>query len=31
MQDLDRQLDYWDGMGPGKLFGHPVNVERLGQ
>lgn len=31
MQDLDRQIDYWDRMGPGKSFGHPVNLERLGR
>jgi SAM-dependent methyltransferase len=29
MQDLDHQLDYWNRMGPGKSFGHPVNFERL--
>ena len=31
MQDLDRQFDYWNRMGPGKSFGHPVNFERLRQ
>ena len=31
MQDLDRQLDYWNRMGPQKSFGHPVNFERLRQ
>jgi len=31
MQDLDRQIDYWDRIGPGKPFDHPVNLERLGQ
>jgi SAM-dependent methyltransferase len=31
MPDLDRQLDYWDRMGPGKSFGHPINLERLKQ
>jgi SAM-dependent methyltransferase len=31
MQDLDHQLDYWNRMGPGKTFGHPVNFERLSQ
>ena len=31
MQDLDRQIDYWNRIGPGKPFGHPVNFERLGQ
>jgi DinB family len=29
MRDLDRQIDYWNRMGPGKSFGHPVNFERL--
>jgi len=31
MQNLDRQLDYWNRVGPHKSFGHPVNVERLKQ
>ena len=31
MQDLDRQLDYWNRIGPRKSFGHPVNFERLRQ
>jgi SAM-dependent methyltransferase len=31
MLDLDRQLDYWNRMGPGKSFAHPVNFERLSQ
>jgi SAM-dependent methyltransferase len=31
IQDLDRQIDYWDRIGPGKPFGHPVNIERLRQ
>jgi SAM-dependent methyltransferase len=31
MQDLDRQLDYWNRIGPGKPFAHPVNFERLSQ
>lgn len=31
MPDLDRQLDYWNRIGPGKPFNHPVNFERLGQ
>jgi len=31
MQDLDRQRDYWNRIGPTKSFGHPVNFERLGQ
>ncbi|MFN2578822.1 MAG: class I SAM-dependent methyltransferase [Pyrinomonadaceae bacterium] len=29
--NLDHQIDYWNRMGPGKPFGHPVNVERLRQ
>ena len=29
MPDLDHQFDYWNRMGPGKSFGHPVNFERL--
>lgn len=31
IQDLDRQLDYWNRVGPRKSFGHPVNFERLKQ
>jgi SAM-dependent methyltransferase len=31
MQDLDRQIEYWDRIGPAKPFGHGVNFERLGQ
>ena len=31
VQDLDHQLDYWNRMGPGKSFGHPVNFESLGR
>jgi len=31
MPDLDCQLDYWNRIGPGKPFGHPVNFERLRQ
>jgi SAM-dependent methyltransferase len=31
MPDIDRQLDYWNRIGPGKSFGHPVNFERLRQ
>jgi len=31
MQDLDRQLDYWNRIGPGKSFGHPVNFKRLSE
>ncbi|HEX5475895.1 MAG TPA: class I SAM-dependent methyltransferase [Vicinamibacterales bacterium] len=29
MQDLDRQIDYWNRLGPAKPFAHPVNFERL--
>lgn len=28
-QDLNHQLTYWNRVGPGKSFGHPVNFERL--
>ena len=31
MQDLDRQIDYWNRLGPTKPFSHPVNFERLAQ
>jgi SAM-dependent methyltransferase len=31
MLDLDRQFDYWNRIGPGKSFGHPVNFKRLSQ
>jgi SAM-dependent methyltransferase len=31
MLDLDNQLDYWNRIGPGKTFEHPLNVERLNQ
>jgi SAM-dependent methyltransferase len=31
MQELDRQLDYWNQIGPSKPFGHPVNFEILSQ
>jgi SAM-dependent methyltransferase len=31
MRDLDHQLEYWNRMGPGKSFGHPVNFERISQ
>src|ERR1700736_2286978 len=30
VQDLNHQLAYWNRVGPGKTFGHPVNFERLG-
>jgi len=29
MRSLDRQLEYWNEVGPTKPFGHPVNVDRL--
>jgi len=29
MQDIDVQIDYWNRVGPGKPFAHPVNLERL--
>src|SRR5882672_5461723 len=28
-QHLNHQLAYWNRVGPGKSFGHPVNFERL--
>jgi SAM-dependent methyltransferase len=31
MLNLDGQFDYWNRIGPGKSFGHPVNFERLRQ
>jgi SAM-dependent methyltransferase len=31
MQDLNRQLDYWNRVGPRKPFAHPINFERLEQ
>lgn len=31
MLDLDCQIDYWNRIGPGKAFAHPVNFERLKQ
>ena len=31
MLNLDHQFDYWNRIGPGKPFGHPVNLERLSQ
>jgi SAM-dependent methyltransferase len=31
MQDLDKQIEYWNRMGPAKTFGHPVNFDRLSQ
>ena len=31
MLDLDRQFEYWNRIGPGKSFGHPVNFDRLEQ
>jgi SAM-dependent methyltransferase len=29
--DLDRQLEYWDTEGTRKVFGHPLNLERVSQ
>lgn len=29
--DLDYQLDYWNTAGARKVFGHPLNLERVGQ
>src|SRR5437762_1915350 len=29
MTDLSWQVDYWNGPGAEKSFGHPVNFERL--
>ena len=31
MVDLDRQLEYWNTEGTQKVFGHPLNLERLSQ
>jgi SAM-dependent methyltransferase len=31
MVDLDHQFEYWNTEGPQKPFGHPLNLERLGQ
>lgn len=31
MLNLDGQFDYWNRIGPGKPFAHPVNFERLEQ
>jgi SAM-dependent methyltransferase len=31
MPDLDRQIDYWNRIGPGKPFAHPINFARLEQ
>jgi SAM-dependent methyltransferase len=31
MLDLDCQVEYWNRIGPGKAFAHPVNFERLKQ
>jgi SAM-dependent methyltransferase len=31
VQDLDKQIEYWNRMGPAKTFGHPVNFARLSQ
>jgi SAM-dependent methyltransferase len=29
--DLDRQLEYWNTEGTRKVFGHPLNLERVSQ
>lgn len=29
MRELDRQIDYWNRIGPAKPFAHPVSLERL--
>jgi SAM-dependent methyltransferase len=29
--DLDRQLDYWNTEGTQKIFGHPLNLDRVSQ
>jgi len=29
--ELDRQLEYWDTEGTRKVFGHPLNLERVSQ
>lgn len=31
MVDLDRQLEYWNTEGTRKVFGHPLNFERVSQ
>ena len=31
MLNLDNQVDYWNRVGPGKPFAHPLNFERLAQ
>ncbi|MEA2203739.1 MAG: hypothetical protein QOE77_515 [Blastocatellia bacterium] len=31
MLNLDNQVDYWNRVGPGKPFAHPLNFDRLGQ
>jgi SAM-dependent methyltransferase len=31
MTDLDYQLEYWNTEGTQKVFGHPLNLERLSQ
>src|SRR5688572_28950898 len=29
MTNLDQQVDYWNDVGTGKTFNHPLNIERL--
>jgi SAM-dependent methyltransferase len=31
MSDLDNQLQYWNTQGTQKVFGHPLNLERVSQ
>ena len=31
MSDLDNQLEYWNTEGTQKVFGHPLNLERVSQ
>src|SRR5258708_6420460 len=31
LPDVNAQFDYWNQLGPGKPFSHPVNFERLKQ
>lgn len=31
MSDLDNQLEYWNTQGTRKVFGHPLNLERMRQ
>jgi SAM-dependent methyltransferase len=31
MEDLGNQINYWDRVGPTKLFSHPVNLSRVAE